>query len=147
VRPVSVREMDAHCYERGIEFDTADVPLELAETTQGIVAQPAWEGRSLAQELYERRAAERRGGARCSPGSRRRMSSGSRGSERRYQRPNRDSGVPAVERRPASLASGTTRASRLAGLGGASGSAVRRAMRSRSAWAGGLAVLGGYCCP
>jgi hypothetical protein len=57
---MSVREMDALCYERGIEFDTADVPLELAELAHGIVGQPAWDGRSLAQELYERRAAERR---------------------------------------------------------------------------------------
>jgi hypothetical protein len=36
------------------------VPLELVEMAQGIVGKPAWEGRSLAQELYERRAAERR---------------------------------------------------------------------------------------
>ena len=48
------------CYERGIEFDPADVPLGLAELAQGIVGQPAWEGRSLAQEMYERRATERR---------------------------------------------------------------------------------------
>jgi hypothetical protein len=60
MRPMSVREMDALCYERGIEFDPADVPLELAEMAQGIVGRPAWEGESLAQELYERRAAERR---------------------------------------------------------------------------------------
>jgi hypothetical protein len=60
MRPMSVREMDALCYERGIEFDPADVPLELAEMAQGIVGLPAWEGRSLAQEFYERRAAERR---------------------------------------------------------------------------------------
>ena len=52
--------MDALCYERGIEFDPADVPLELADLVQGIVGQPAWEGHSLAQDLYERRAAERR---------------------------------------------------------------------------------------
>ena len=43
-----------------LEFDPADVPLELAELAQGIVGQPAWEGRSVAQELHERRAAERR---------------------------------------------------------------------------------------
>ena len=60
MRPMSVREMDALCYERGIEFDPANAPLELAEMAQGIVGKPAWEGRSLAQELYERRAAERR---------------------------------------------------------------------------------------
>ena len=57
---MSVREMDALCYERGIEFDPAEVPLELAEMAQGIVARPAWEGESLAQKLYERRLAERR---------------------------------------------------------------------------------------
>jgi hypothetical protein len=57
---MSVREMDALCYERGIEFDPAEVPNRLAELTQVIVATPAWEGRSLAQEVYERRAAERR---------------------------------------------------------------------------------------
>ena len=60
MRPMSVREMDALCYERGIEFDPADVPLELAELAYGLVGHPAWEGRSLAQELYERRTAERR---------------------------------------------------------------------------------------
>ena len=60
MRPMSVREMDALCYERGIEFDPAEVPNELAELAQGIVGHPAWEGRSLAQEVYERRAAERR---------------------------------------------------------------------------------------
>jgi hypothetical protein len=60
MRPMSVRDMDALCYERGIEFDPADVPLELAELAQGIAGHPAWEARSLAQELYERRAAERR---------------------------------------------------------------------------------------
>jgi hypothetical protein len=57
---MSVREMDALCYERGIEFDPAEVPNELAELAQGVVGQPAWNGRSLAQELYERRATERR---------------------------------------------------------------------------------------
>ena len=60
MRPMSVREMDALCYERGIEFDPTDVPVELAEMAHVIVGQPAWEGRSLAQELYERRAVERR---------------------------------------------------------------------------------------
>jgi hypothetical protein len=57
---MSVRAMDALCYERGVEFDPEEVPLELAEMAQGIIGQPASEGRSLAQELYERRAAERR---------------------------------------------------------------------------------------
>ena len=60
MRPMSVREMDALCYERGMEFDPANVPLELAEMAPVIVAQPAWEVRLLAQELYERRAAGRR---------------------------------------------------------------------------------------
>src|SRR5579862_3986077 len=60
MRPMSVREMDALCYERGIEFDPGEVPIELAELAQGIVGQPAWEGRSVAQELHERRVAERR---------------------------------------------------------------------------------------
>ena len=60
MRPMSVREMDALCYERGMEFDPANVPAEFAELAQVIVAQPAWEGHSVAQELYERRAAERR---------------------------------------------------------------------------------------
>ena len=55
-----MRVIEAHCYERGIEFDPAEVPLELAELARGIVAQPAWDGRSLAQELYERWGAERR---------------------------------------------------------------------------------------
>jgi hypothetical protein len=57
---MSMREMHALCYERGIEFDPALAPVELAEMARVTVAQPAWEGRSLAQELYERRAAERR---------------------------------------------------------------------------------------
>jgi hypothetical protein len=57
---MSVRQMDALCYERGIEFDPAEVPAELHEMARVVVGHPAWEGRSLAQELYERRAAERR---------------------------------------------------------------------------------------
>jgi hypothetical protein len=60
MRPRSVRETDVLCYERGTEFDPAEVPHELAELAQGIAGQPAWDGRSLAQESYERRAAERR---------------------------------------------------------------------------------------
>ena len=60
MRPISVREMDALCYERGIEFDPENLPVELLEIAQVTVAHPAWEGRTLAQELYERRAAERR---------------------------------------------------------------------------------------
>jgi hypothetical protein len=35
MRPMSVREMDALCYERGVEFDPADVPLGLAELAHG----------------------------------------------------------------------------------------------------------------
>lgn len=60
MRPMSVREMDALCYERGIEFDPANVPLELAEITEVIAGHPAYEGHTLAQQLYERRLAERR---------------------------------------------------------------------------------------
>ena len=60
MRPMSMREMHALCYERGMEFDPAMVPVELAERARVTVAQPAWEGRSAAQEFYERRAAERR---------------------------------------------------------------------------------------
>ena len=60
MRPMSVREMDTLCYERGIEFDPAEVPAEFHELAQVIAGKPAWDGRSLAQELYERRAAERR---------------------------------------------------------------------------------------
>ena len=59
MRLMSMREMHALCYERGIEFDPANVPLELAETADVIVGQPAWEGHTLAQQLYERRLAER----------------------------------------------------------------------------------------
>jgi hypothetical protein len=57
---MSVREMHALCYERGMEFDPAMVPVELAERAQVTLALPAWEGRSAAQELPERRVAERR---------------------------------------------------------------------------------------
>lgn len=60
MRPMSVREMHALCYERGLEFDPAMVPVELAERAEVILAQPAWEGRSAAQELHERQVAERR---------------------------------------------------------------------------------------
>lgn len=60
MRPMSVRQMHTLCYESGIEFDPANMPLELAEITDVITGYPAWEGRSLAQELYERRAEERR---------------------------------------------------------------------------------------
>ena len=60
MRPMSVREMHALCYERGMEFDPAMVPVELAERAEVIVGQPAWEGRSAAQELHELRVAERR---------------------------------------------------------------------------------------
>lgn len=60
MRPMSVREMHALCYERGIEFDPAMVPIELGQKADVIVGTPVWEGRSAAQELYERRAAERR---------------------------------------------------------------------------------------
>jgi hypothetical protein len=60
MRPMSVREMDALCYERGIEFDPENLPVELLEMAQVTAAHPAWEGRTLTQELHERRAADRR---------------------------------------------------------------------------------------
>jgi hypothetical protein len=51
--------MHALCYERGIEFDPANVPLELAEIAEVITGHPAYEGHTLAQQVYERRLAER----------------------------------------------------------------------------------------
>lgn len=60
MRPMSVREMDALCYERGIEFDPGYVPNELVELAQVTPGHPAWDGHSAAQELHERRVAERR---------------------------------------------------------------------------------------
>jgi hypothetical protein len=61
MRPMSMREIDALCYERGVEFDPETVRVEeLAEMARVIVARPVWEGRSAAQELDDRRAAERR---------------------------------------------------------------------------------------
>ena len=60
MRPMSMRQMHALCYERGIEFDPALVPNELVELAQVNFAHPAWDGRSSAQELHERRVDERR---------------------------------------------------------------------------------------
>jgi hypothetical protein len=60
MRPMSVREMDALCYERGMEFDPENLPVELLEMAQVTMAHPAWEGRTRTQELYERRVADRR---------------------------------------------------------------------------------------
>ena len=57
---MSVRQMNALCYERGIEFDPADVPAELYELAQVIAGHPAWDGHSAAQELHEQRVAHRR---------------------------------------------------------------------------------------
>jgi hypothetical protein len=57
---MSVRQMHALCYESGIEFDPAEVPGELYEMATVTVGNPAWEGRSSAQELHERRVVERR---------------------------------------------------------------------------------------
>ena len=59
MRPMSMRQMHALCYESGIEFDPGLVSNELVDLAQGIVGRPAWEGESFAQELYERRLAER----------------------------------------------------------------------------------------
>jgi hypothetical protein len=45
---------------RGALLRCGHSTLKLAELADVIVAQPAWEGHSVAQELYDRRAAERR---------------------------------------------------------------------------------------
>ena len=58
MRPMSVREIDALCYERGIEFDPAPAPAELAEMATMVTGQPAWDGIST-EELSERRERER----------------------------------------------------------------------------------------
>jgi hypothetical protein len=55
---MSVREIDALCYERGIEFDPAQAPAELAEMATVIVGQPAWDGIS-AEELAAQHGHER----------------------------------------------------------------------------------------
>ena len=60
MRPMSMRQMHALCYEHGIEFDPGFVPNELVELAQVNLAHLAWDGRSSAQELHERRVAERR---------------------------------------------------------------------------------------
>jgi hypothetical protein len=56
---MSMRQMHALCYESGTEFDPGSVPNELVDLAQVIVGRPAWEGHTLAQQLYERRLAER----------------------------------------------------------------------------------------
>jgi hypothetical protein len=60
MRPMSMREMHALCYERGIEFDPSLVPNELVERAQVTLAHPVWEGHSAAQTLHEKRVVERR---------------------------------------------------------------------------------------
>ena len=60
MRPMSVRQMHALCYERGIEFDPGLVPHELVEMAEVTLAHPVWDGRSAAQDLHEQRVAERR---------------------------------------------------------------------------------------
>jgi hypothetical protein len=60
MRPMSMRRLNALCEECGIEFDPGVVPDALVELAEVSVAHPAWDGRTLVQELYERRAAERR---------------------------------------------------------------------------------------
>ncbi len=59
MRPMSMRQMHALCFESGIEFDPGLVPNELGDLAQVITGRPAWEGHTLAQQLYERRLAER----------------------------------------------------------------------------------------
>jgi len=51
------RECDTLCYERGIEFDPADVPLELAEMAQGTVCSPQhdWRLRPSRESLIDSR--------------------------------------------------------------------------------------------
>ena len=60
MRPMSMREMHALCYERGIEFDPGFVPNALVERAQVTLAHPVWEGHSAAQALHETRVVERR---------------------------------------------------------------------------------------
>lgn len=60
MRPMSMRQMHALCYESGIEFDPAEVAGELYEMARLTVAYPVWDGQSAAQELHEQRVAERR---------------------------------------------------------------------------------------
>jgi hypothetical protein len=60
MRPMSMRQMHALCYESGIELDPAEVPGELYEMARLTVGHPAWEGHSAAQELHAQRVAERR---------------------------------------------------------------------------------------
>jgi hypothetical protein len=57
---MSMRQMHTFCYESGIEFDPAEVPAELYDMAELIVGHPAWDGHTLAQQIYERRLAERR---------------------------------------------------------------------------------------
>lgn len=59
MRLMSMRQMHTLCYESGIEFDPGFVPNELVDLAQVIVGRPAWEGHTLAQQLYERGLAER----------------------------------------------------------------------------------------
>ena len=82
MRPMSMRQMHALCYERGIEFDPGFVPNELVEIAQVNLAHPAWDGRSFAQELHEQRVEERRECRKCPIGSQPRTWCGSRGSRR-----------------------------------------------------------------
>jgi hypothetical protein len=59
MRPMSMRQMHALCYESGVEFDPGFVPNELVDFAQVITGRPAYEGHTLAQQLYERRLADR----------------------------------------------------------------------------------------
>jgi hypothetical protein len=46
MRLMSMREMHALCYERGIEFDPGFVANELVEMAEVTLARPAWDGQS-----------------------------------------------------------------------------------------------------
>ena len=82
MRPMSVREMDALCYERGIEFDPALRAPGAGRVAEVMLAHPAWDGHSRAGAATssDRRTAAAPAGART--GSQPRTWSGSRGSGR-----------------------------------------------------------------
>ena len=77
MRPMSVREIDALCYERGIEFDPAPAPAELAEMATMVTGQP----RGTASRLRSCQSGASESG--CPSGSRPRTCWSSRGSAKR----------------------------------------------------------------